>query len=150
MYKFTVMVENEQDAKFLASCLRGVAATNSIRLLKEDGTPVVDGDPKVCPVSEVVLPVVFFTKEQRDEVMKLVDLREYASMCICGDGLEIDRAMQDFEEMSDYDVVVNGLLQGMDMDGSEEARNYAREKLERAGLPSEVVEQVIVELRKEN
>jgi hypothetical protein len=54
MYKFTTMVETEADALFLASCLRGVAATNSIRLLKEDGTPVVDGDLKACQVGEVV------------------------------------------------------------------------------------------------
>lgn len=52
MYKFTVMVENEQDAKYLASAMRGVAATNSIQLLKEDGNPVVDGDLKACAVSE--------------------------------------------------------------------------------------------------
>lgn len=54
MYKFTTMVETEADALFLASCLRGVAATNSIRLLKEDGTPVGDGDLKACPVSEML------------------------------------------------------------------------------------------------
>ena len=53
MYKFTVMVENAQDAKYLASAMRGVAATNSIQLLKEDGNPVVDGDPKACTVSEI-------------------------------------------------------------------------------------------------
>lgn len=53
MYKFTTMVETEADALFLASCLRGVAATSGIKLLKEDGTPVVDGDLKACVVTEV-------------------------------------------------------------------------------------------------
>ena len=149
MYKFTTMVETEADALFLASCLRGVAATNSIRLLKEDGTPVVDGDPKACPVSEVVLPVVFFTKEQRDEVMKLVDLREYASMCICGDGLEIDRAMQDFEEMSDVDVVLSGILNGFNLSVEEQAGEDGweaelREQLKE--LPTEVVDAVVKEI----
>jgi hypothetical protein len=74
MYKFTVMVENEQDAKFLASCLRGVAATNSIRLLKEDGTPVVDGDLKACAVSEVLAEL---EKRTSMNAMKLVVGKKY-------------------------------------------------------------------------
>ena len=53
MYKFTVIVKSAQDARFLASCLRGTAVTNGIWLLKDDGTPVVDGDPKACPVVKV-------------------------------------------------------------------------------------------------
>ena len=102
MYKFTTMVETEADAKFLASCLRGVAATNSIRLLKEDGTPVVDGDLKACAVSEIQAIERFIPDEIRNKMLEDREfLWNYAHMTFTGDGLEYDHAVEQLEGEDD-------------------------------------------------
>jgi hypothetical protein len=102
MYRFTAMVETEADAKFLASCLRGVAATNSIRLLKEDGTPVVDGDLKACTVSEIQAIERFIPDEIRSKMLEDREfLWDYAHMTFTGDGLEYDHAAEQLEGKDD-------------------------------------------------
>jgi hypothetical protein len=98
-------------------------------------------------------PLRLFTDEQRAKVMEKVDLAEYASISICGDGLEIDRAMQDFEEMCDLDVVRNGIIQGfyllLDERASEDGWE-AELRAQLADLPADVVQNVVDELKKES
>jgi len=106
---------------------------------------VVDELGETFDVSDDVPSPTLFTAEQRAKVMEKVDLREYANTVICGDGLEIDRAVEDFAEMSDEDVVVNGVLGGVNDFGDEEQEAEVRAAL--ADLPGEVVKAVLARLK---
>ena len=138
MFKFEVVVADRSEAEFLANSVIGVATTNGIKL----GEPLL-----MASIVEFEPPVVLFTKEQREQVMSKVDLAGYASVAICGDGLEIDRASQDFEEMSDADVVLNGVLQRYCLDVGDLGWEQAIQD-ELGFLPPEVVGELIKELAK--
>lgn len=64
---------------------------------------------KIEPVRE--FPRIL-TEEQRKRLMGAVDLREYASTAICGDGLELDQAEGAFYNFTDEDFLEFGFPGG--------------------------------------
>jgi hypothetical protein len=141
MFEFRVFAKTRGEAEFLLDVCSGHASTNSI-------------DAEITEVEEALVPAQLFTEEQRKMLIERVDLREYANNCICGDGLEIDRARQDLEEMDDVGVVLHGLMQGRfagegSVDDDPEDPMWAAELRKKlAGLPPDVIETAIAEAKK--
>ena len=141
MFEFQVFAKTRGDAEFLLDVCNGHASTNSI-------------DAEITEVEEALVPAQLFTEEQRKMLIERVDLREYANNCLCGDGLEIDRARRDMEEMDDVGVVLHGLLQGEFSSDDEDDGMSVNEEWERilrtklVGLPPDVVEAAVAEAKK--
>jgi hypothetical protein len=112
MYKFTVVVANKEDAEFMASSVRGVAATNNIKI--EEAVELVE------------LPEKILSDELRNKV--LLDqafLWDYAHTALCGDGMEYDTARKDLEGLDDQFIIESYLSSSRDNDDLfEELRKY--------------------------
>ena len=141
MFEFRVFAKTRGDAEFLLDVCSGHASTNSI-------------DAEITEVEEALVPATLFTADQRTMLIDRVDLHEYAHRAIAGDGLEIDRARQDFDEMDDVGIVLHGLMQGRfagegSVDDDPEDPMWAAELRKKlAGLPPDVIETAIAEAKK--
>ena len=57
------------------------------------------------------------TEAQRNKLLdEVVDLKEYANMSICGDGMEVDVAHRELYEMDDEQFIEFGITLGMGID----------------------------------
>lgn len=78
-----------------------------------EGADLVARDLGTCQVvlvEEVRSYPRLLSEEVRNKLMEKVNLREYASMCICGDGLELDIAEAELRKMDDVEFMQNGFL----------------------------------------
>jgi hypothetical protein len=112
MYQFTVTIEDKEDAEFMVSSVKLVAATNNI---------------KVEQVSELVeLPIKILSDELREKILSDQDfLFDYAHTTFTGDGMEQEHAAELLSDEEDVFIVDNYLTMCRDNDDLlDELRKY--------------------------
>lgn len=82
------------------------------------------------------------TPAQRNLLEEKVDLKEYASMCLAGDGLEIDQAVFEVQCMTDMDLVNRILLSGVDFNDADQEEIEEAKKIIRETLGVEEADQI--------
>lgn len=110
------------------------------------GEAVAAATPFVSAVVKVEEVRTFprkLTEGQRSALMEFVDLADYAQVCVCGDGLEYDRAEDDFLNMTDEELIDIGFKSVLMDDERADVVEKIREK-------DPALADVLIELMKEN